>query len=170
MPLEIATGDITALDVDVVVNAANEYLQHGGGVAAAIARAGHPQVDNESAAWVRDHGPIGPGRAAHTGAGSMPARWVVHVVGPRYAADQHNAALLAQAVEAALDEAAALGAKSLAMPAISAGIYGYPRGEATKVIVTTVRRWAQAHPDGLDRIILVGYDTAAAADFQAAVH
>lgn len=169
MRLEAVTGDITTLDVDVVVNAANEHLQHGGGVAAAIADAGRPQVDDESDAWVAEHGPIEPGQAAHTGAGSMPARWVVHVVGPRYRAGQDNAALLTQAVEAALDEAVRLGARSLAMPAISAGIFGYPRAEATKVIVTAVRRWANAHPDDLDRVALVGYDEASTADFRAAM-
>lgn len=167
--LGAVTGDITELEVDVVVNAANEHLAHGGGVAAAIARAGRPQVDEESAAWVAEHGPLAPGRAATTGAGSMPARWVVHVVGPRYGAGQDNAALLAQAVEAALEAAATVGARSVAMPAISAGIFGYPRPEATRVIVDTVRGWARARPDVLDRVLLVGFDDASTADFEAAL-
>jgi len=167
--LQVVTGDITALEVDVVVNAANEYLQHGGGVAAAIARAGHPEVDEESAAWVKEHGRLEPGQAVHTGAGPMAARWVVHVVGPRYRPGQDNPALLAQAVTAALDEAAALGAESVAMPAISAGIFGYPRREATQVIVDTVREWAGDNPDRLRSVLLVGYDDASAADFRAAL-
>ena len=169
MELRVVTGDITGLEVDVVVNAANEHLVHGGGVAAAIARAGEPQVDEESAAWVAAHGPVRPGKAASTGAGSMPARWVVHVVGPRYRPGQDNAGLLAEAVRAALDEAVSLGATSVAMPAISAGIFGYPRAEATRVIVNAVRHWETAHPAALDEVVLVGYDAASASDFQDAL-
>ncbi|MGH8912230.1 MAG: macro domain-containing protein [Acidimicrobiia bacterium] len=169
MDLKVVRGDITALEVDVVVNAANEDLHHGGGVAAAIARAGHPQVDEESAAWVKENGPLKPGQAVRTGAGPMTARWVVHVVGPRYRPGQDNRALLAQAVTAALDEAAALGAESVAMPAISAGIFGYPRPEATQVIVDTIREWASGNPDRMRSVLLVGFDEASAADFRAAL-
>lgn len=169
MSIEVTQGDITALEVDVVINAANESLAHGGGVAAAIARAGAPVVDDESEAWVAEHGPLGPGEAAHTGAGPMPAQWVVHVVGPRYREDQDNEQLLRQAVQAALDRAAELGARSVAMPAISAGIFGYPRGEATVVIAAAVNTWLTEHPDALDRVVLVGYDEGSTADFTAAV-
>ncbi|HLU30532.1 MAG TPA: macro domain-containing protein [Acidimicrobiia bacterium] len=169
MGIEVIQGDITALEVDAIVNAANESLAHGGGVAAAIARAGAPVVDEESAAWLAEHGPIGPGEAAYTGAGPMPARWVIHVVGPRYREGQDNERLLRQAVEAALERAAELEARSVAMPAISAGIFGYPRAEATQVIAAAVNSWMAAHPDVLDRVVLVGYDEASAADFSAAV-
>ncbi|CAN5879846.1 hypothetical protein BH23ACT5_BH23ACT5_05360 [soil metagenome] len=169
MQVEAIAGDITTLETDVVVNAANEHLAHGGGVASAIARAGAPVVDEESRAWIRANGPIGSGTAAHTGAGSMPAKWVVHVVGPRYDAGRDNAGLLRQAVRAALDEAADLGARSVALPAISAGIFGYPRREATEVIASEVLSWAEAHPDALERVVLVGYDEATAADFAAAL-
>lgn len=169
MDLRVITGDITTLEVDAIVNAANEGLMHGGGVAAAIARAGHPQVDQESAAWVRQHGPLHPGRAATTGAGGMPARWVIHVAGPIYGAGQDNAGLLGLAVRAALDAAAEAGAKTVAVPAISAGVYGYPRREATRVIVDAARAWAEAHPGALDEVVLVGYDSATAADFAAAL-
>jgi O-acetyl-ADP-ribose deacetylase len=169
MAIDVVTGDITALEVDVIVNAANETLAHGGGVAAAIARAGAPVVDEESAAWVSEHGPIGPGDAAHTRAGSMPARWVVHVVGPRYRRDQDNEGLLRQAVRAALDRAVELDARSVALPAISAGIFGYPRGEATLVIATEVETWQTEKPQRLDRVILVGFDDATADDFRRAI-
>ncbi len=166
MAIEVTSGDITRLQVDAVVNAANEHLQHGGGVAAAIARAGAPVVDDESAAWVREHGPIGPGEAAHTGAGAMPADWVIHVVGPRYRIGQDNAALLTQAVDAGLDRAVDLECRSVALPAISAGIFGYPRDEATGVIATAVDAWLQRHPDVLDRVVLVGFDDATADAFR----
>lgn len=162
-------GDITGLTVDAIVNAANETLRHGGGVALAIARAGAPDVDRESDRWVAEHGPLGPGDAAVTSAGRMPATMVIHVVGPRHRGGQDNEGLLIQAVRAALDAASSRGARSVAMPAISAGIFGYPRDEATEVIARACRAWADEHPQVLDEILLVGYDRAATADFERAV-
>lgn len=161
MTIEATAGDITVLDVEVVVNAANEHLQHGGGVALAIARAGAPVVDDESARWVSEHGPLSPGETAVTGAGSMPATWIVHVVGPRFRAGQENRQLLEEAVTAALDRAGDLGARSIALPAISAGIFGYPLDEACAVIVGTVKRWTAEHPSTLERIVLCGFDSRA---------
>jgi putative ATPase len=160
----VARADITRLDVDVIVNAANEHLAHGGGVAAAIARAGAPDVDRESRAWVLEHGPVRPGEAAVTSAGGMLARWVVHVVGPRYRVGQDNAGLLGEAVTAALSAAASLGAERAALPAISAGIFGYPADEAASVIVDAVTSWARSHGDPAE-VLLVGYDTAMAHRF-----
>lgn len=169
MEVRAVTADITGLEVDVIVNAANEQLRHGGGVAAAIARAGHPQVDEESEAWVAEHGPVEPGQAARTGAGPMPAGWVVHVVGPRHQRGQDNQGLLAQAVRAALDETVAAGGRSVAMPAISTGIFGYPAQEATRVIVDAVRSWDGEHPGALDTVLLVGFDARMTAQFTAAL-
>ncbi len=162
-------GDLTAQPVDAVVNAANERLQHGGGVAAAIVRAGGAVIQHESDAWVREHGPVVPGTAAVTTAGDMPARWVVHVVGPRFRDGQDNEGLLRQAVRAALEAAVAAGARSVAMPAISAGIFGYPRADATRVIAAECVAWLGGRPHALDEIRLVGYDDGSAADFAAAV-
>lgn len=162
-------GDITALEVDAVVNAANESLQHGGGVAAAISRAAGPSLQEESDAWVRRHGPVHPGTAAVTTAGAMPALMVVHVVGPRYREGQDNEERLVAAVEAALSAAEEHEARSVAMPAISAGIFGYPRPEATRVIARTARRWLAEHPGRLDEVLLVGYDKATTADFERAL-
>jgi O-acetyl-ADP-ribose deacetylase (regulator of RNase III) len=165
----VVQGDLTALEVDAVVNAANEQLEHGGGVALAIARAGGPEVQEESRRWVAEHGPVGRGTAAVTTAGRMQAEWAVHTVGPRYREGQDNAALLAEAVIAALDAAAATGARSVAMPAISAGIFGYPRRQATGVIAAAVATWVDANPDRLTEVALVGYDAETADDFTAAV-
>ncbi|MEA2023212.1 MAG: macro domain-containing protein [Actinomycetota bacterium] len=156
--ITVVIGDITKQDVDVIVNAANAHLSHGAGVAAAIARAGSPDVDAESRAWVAEHGPVLPGTAAITGAGDMPARHVVHVVGPFFGEGQDNEALLAQAVDAALDAAAGLGAASIAMPTISAGIYGYPPASACRVIATTADAWLD-HGGALDEIRLVAFST-----------
>lgn len=168
--LTAVQADITRLEVDAIVNAANENLAHGGGVALAIARAGGPAVDEESAAWVHQHGPVAPGAAAITTAGDMPAKQVIHVVGPRYRRGQDNAQLLTQAVFAALDAARDSGARTVAMPAISAGVFGYPRPEAAGVIVDACMEWIEANPHDLDEVLLVGYDGAALQDFRAALH
>lgn len=167
--ITVVAGDITEQTADAVVNAANTDLSHGGGVAAAIARAGGAVIQEESDAWVAAHGPLSPGAAAVTSAGAMPARWVVHVAGPIHQPGQDNAGLLATAVRAALDTASRLGARSVAMPAISAGIYGYPAAEATAVIATTVQEWCRANPQALDEVRLVGYGADVVAGFGAAL-
>lgn len=169
MTVRATQGDLTQQDVDAVVNAANEQLAHGGGVAAALARAGGPRVQAESDEWVAEHGPLAPGKAAVTTAGELPARMIVHVVGPRYREGQDNAALLTAAVRAALDAAVDAGARSVALPAISAGIFGYPRRQACAVIAAAARDWLAANPDALDEVRLVGYDAATTADFEAAL-
>ena len=167
--IEVVQGDLTQQRVDVIVNAANEHLQHGGGVAAAIVRAGGDVIQHESDAWVKEHGPLEPGQAAVTSAGSLPATKVIHVVGPRYREGQDNPALLAQAVRAALQAAKAHGCRSIAMPAISAGIFGYPRPEACRVIVRTIRDWLTADATAFDQVLLVGFDEAATNDFDSAL-
>ena len=162
-----AEGDLTAQQVGVVVNAANEQLSHGGGVAAALAKKGGPAVQRESDEWVAAHGEVGPGQAAVTTAGDLPADRIVHVVGPRYREGQDNEGLLRQAVETALEAAAAAGARSVAMPAISSGVFGYPRDEATRVIATTARTWLDAHTGPVEEVRLVAFDEATARDFAA---
>ena len=164
--IEAVQADLTTLEVDAIVNAANERLEHGGGVALAIAQAGGPSVQEESDAWVREHGEVGPGDAAVTTAGDMPARIVVHVVGPRYREGQNNGGMLRAAVEAALGAAEEHGVESIALPAISAGVFGYPLGEATAVIASAVVDWASEH-EMPRKILLVGYDEKAANAFEA---
>lgn len=161
-------GDITDLEVDVVVNAANEELEHGGGVAAAIARAGGPEIQEQSRTWVREQGQVRTGRTAVTTAGAMPSRWVVHTVGPRYRKGHHNAQRLRSAVVAALDQASELGAKSVALPAISAGIFGYPPDEAAQVITAAVVRWLSTKGT-MGEVFLVGYDEVMAERFASAL-
>lgn len=164
------SGDLTAQQVDAIVNAANTELQHGGGVAGALARAAGPTLQSESDAWVRDHGPLTDGTAAVTAAGALPAKVVVHVAGPVYRAGRDdNAARLRAAVVAALDATAEHRLRSVAFPAISAGIYGYPRPEATRVLVEATLDWLATRPDALDEIRLVGFDAAARDDFAAAL-
>ncbi len=167
----VVEGDITGLAVDAIVNAANRRLQHGGGVAAAIARAAGPDLQRDSDAWVREHGPLADdGDAAVTPAGDLPAEVVVHVAGPVFSPDSdRNEAHLGAAVRGALDAVAERGLRSVALPAISAGIYGYPPDEATAVIAAVAVRWAEDHPTRLDAILLVGYDRAMASRFQLAL-
>lgn len=163
----VVRGDLTAVKTDVVVNAANEHLRHGGGVAAALAAVGGEEFVADSNRWVSEHGPIGPGESAVTVAGGLPARWVVHVVGPRYWERGDKPALLRQAVRAALDSSARIGARSVAMPAISSGVFGYPLEEAASLIASECVRWVCEYPKRLTRIQLVGYDHRAAEAFRA---
>lgn len=160
--LLVVKADLTALDVDAVVNAANEHLAHGGGVAMALARAGGPAVQRESDEWVARNGPLAAGQAAVTTAGEMPANHVIHVVGPRYRRGRDNAGLLREAVRAALDAAATSGAQTVALPAISAGIFGYPADEASTVISASCAEWLSEHPGAMDAVVLVGFDRASA--------
>ncbi|MDP8962253.1 MAG: macro domain-containing protein [Actinomycetota bacterium] len=159
-------GDITKQEVDAIVNAANAELQHGGGVAAAIAKAGGKAVQEESNDYIEQYGPLEKGEAATTTAGDMPARWVVHVAGPVYdeGSDQNEPHLRAT-VSAALAAAAEAGAHSVAFPAISAGVYGYPRDEATGIIASEVARWLREHEGTLEEVRLVGLDEETAQDF-----
>jgi O-acetyl-ADP-ribose deacetylase (regulator of RNase III) len=133
--LELVEGDITALDTDAIVNAANERLAHGGGVAGVISRKGGPTIQRESTAWVRQHGPVSTGSAAITSGGNLKARHVIHAVGPVYDGTARSAELLGSAVRAALQMADGHGLKSVALPAISTGIFGYPLEEAAQVML-----------------------------------
>ena len=162
-------ADLTRQEVDAVVNAANEYLTHGGGLAAAIVTAGGWEIQEESDRWVAEHGPLSPGVAAVTGGGRMPARMVIHVAGPRYRAGQDNEGLLRTAVRAALDAALERKCRTVAMPAISAGIFGYPLGEAADKIASECVAWAGEHPGALGEIRLVGFNKAAEEAFAAAL-
>lgn len=156
--IRVGVGDLTREPVEAIVNAANEYLSHGGGVAAAIVRTGGRVIQEESDAWVTEHGPVGRGQAAVTTGGMLQASHVIHVVGPRYRVGQDNAGMLGDATRAALDATAAEGLGSVAFPAISAGIFGYPLAEATAVIVSAVAEWLEANPGILVEVRLVGMD------------
>jgi O-acetyl-ADP-ribose deacetylase (regulator of RNase III) len=152
--LELAQGDITEMETDAIVNAANEHLAHGGGVAGAIARRGGPAIQRESDAWVQRHGRVPTGSAAITGGGQLPARYVIHAVGPIY--DRTNpsrsAELLASAVRSSLTLADAHGLKSIALPAISAGIFGYPLEAAARVILAATVEYLEGETE-LERVV-----------------
>lgn len=166
--LDLVEGDITALRTDAIVNAANRHLSHGGGVAGVIARRGGSAIQRESDAWVREHGPVPTGGAAITTAGDLPARWVIHAVGPVYDGTPRSAELLASAVRSALELADARQLRSVALPAISTGIYGYPLHEAAGVIAAAVVEYLEG-ATGLERVVLCLYGEAAHTAFSQAV-
>ena len=132
LEIEIVEGDITLLEADAIVNAANRYLKHGGGVAAAIVRRGGTQIQEESDEYIRKHGPLKTGEVAVTGAGKLKAKYVIHAVGPVYGEEGEEK--LAEAIRNSLETADKLQLESLAMPAISTGAYGYPLEICAKIM------------------------------------
>jgi O-acetyl-ADP-ribose deacetylase (regulator of RNase III) len=159
--LEIAQGDITDETTDAIVNAANRYLEHGAGVAGAIARKGGPQIQAECRQWVRDHGLVSHASPAYTQAGNLPCRYVIHAVGPIWG-EGDEASKLEAAVIGCLEVAEQLGLRSIAYPAISTGIYGFPKREAAQVMLSTILRYLITNPASslkLIRLVLFDQDT-----------
>lgn len=152
MELEVVQGDITAQDVDAVVNAANRAMRGGGGVDGAIHRAGGPEV-LEDCRRRFPHG-LETGQAGWTTAGRMPAKWVIHVVGPNHNRGERDRALLTSCYANALTVAHELGATSIAFPLISAGSYGWPFDDAVAAAVDTLR----STPTQVAWARLVAYD------------
>ena len=156
---QLAQGDITLEDLDAIVNAANSQLQHGAGVAGAIVRRGGPKIQNESNDWVREHGPVTHEAPAYTHAGDLTCRYVIHAVGPIWGSGDEELKLHS-AVHGCLDLAEKLNLKSLAMPAISTGIYGFPKELASSVIINSIREYFITNPpSSLALIRLVIFDT-----------
>ncbi len=163
--LEICRGDITALPVDALVNAANAHLAHGGGVAAAISHRGGPAIQEESDAWVRQHGPVSHAKPAYTSGGELLCRYVIHAVGPLWGEgnEQHK---LAQAVGGSLALADELSLASIAFPAISTGIFGFPKERAGRVILAAIREYFKRNPSKIRLVRLVLYDAETVSAFQ----
>ncbi|HWS58620.1 MAG TPA: O-acetyl-ADP-ribose deacetylase [Actinotalea sp.] len=150
MRVEAVLGDITTQQVDAIVNAANSSLLGGGGVDGAIHAAAGPALLEECRALRRGTLPGGlpVGSAVATGAGRLPCRWVIHTVGPDRHAGQTDPADLAACFTRSLDVAAALPARSVAFPAVAAGVYGWAMSDVARVAVAAVRTWSREHPDG----------------------
>ena len=156
--LEIAQGDLTQEQVDAIVNAANEHLMHGGGIAAAISNAGGPVIDQESRDWVKQHGPVSHDNPAYTSGGHLPARYVIHAVGPVWGSGD-EARKLAEAITGSLRQADALGLQSIAFPSISTGIFHYPKDLAAQVDFKAIKDYfAGPTPSGLTLVRLVLWD------------
>jgi O-acetyl-ADP-ribose deacetylase (regulator of RNase III) len=154
--LELVAGDITVQRVDVIVNAANSSLLGGGGVDGAIHRKGGPEI--LAACRVLRAGHLGkglkPGQAVATTAGRLPATWVVHTVGPVWSADDDRSGTLRDCYVHSLGVAAGLGARSVAFPLLSSGVYRWPKDDAVRQALAGLRE----PPDGIDLIRLVLFD------------
>lgn len=158
MELQLVAGDITEQQVDAVVNAANARMRGGGGVDGAIHAAGGPAVLEDCRRRFPDG--LATGDAGWTTAGEMPARWVIHVVGPNRRAGQTDRGLLTSCYRRALEVADELGARTLAFPLISAGVYGWPLQDAAEAAVQTLR--ATPTQVRTSRLVAFGPDAEAA--------
>ena len=162
MEIEVVRGDITRQPVEAVVTAANSALRGGGGVDAAVHAAAGPELLRAC----RPLAPCPPGSAVVTPAFRLaPVRWVVHAVGPVYSGRPDDPELLASAYTASLARADEVGARSIAFPAISTGVYGYPPEEAAEISVRALR----GADTQVERVLLVGFSEPAAQLWRAAL-
>jgi O-acetyl-ADP-ribose deacetylase (regulator of RNase III) len=167
MRIELVKGDITEQEVDAIVNAANSSLLGGGGVDGAIHRKGGPEILRECKRIRSEQYPDGlpTGKAVATTAGELPAKWVIHTVGPVYSKSDDRAALLASCHTESLQVADEIGAKTVAFPAISTGVYGYPLEDAAPVAVSAVR----GAGTNVEEVRFVLFDDAAHSAFERAL-
>jgi O-acetyl-ADP-ribose deacetylase (regulator of RNase III) len=163
MELNVVEGDITTMQVDAIVNAANSAMRGGGGVDGAIHRAGGPAILEDCIERFPDG--LATGQAGWTTGGNLPARWVIHVVGPNHRAGQTDRSLLTSCYANALRCADELGARTVAFPLVSAGIYGWPRDDAIRAAVETLR----GTPTEVETATMVAYDHATYTAIQAVV-
>jgi O-acetyl-ADP-ribose deacetylase len=160
--IEVRQADVTTLEVDAIVNAANTQLRHGGGVAAAIARAGGADLQRES----REKAPIGLGEAVETTAGDMPARWVIHAATMELGGPT-SSEIISRATRSTLRRADELGCRSLALVAFGTGVGGFPLDEAAQLMVGAVR---DHEPRSLERVVFAVHGDAAEQAFRVAVN
>lgn len=157
----LVQGDITGQEVDAVVNAANRRMRGGGGVDGAIHSAGGPEILEECRQRFPDG--LATGQAGWTTAGKMPAQWVIHVVGPNHNAGERDRTLLTSCYANALAVADELGARTVAFPLVSAGIYGWPREDAIRAAVETLG----STPTSVTEARIVAYDRRTFEEIQA---
>ncbi len=156
--LQVARGDITLEPLDAIVNAANAHLQHGGGVAWAIARRGGEAIQRESDEWLRKYGPVTHEKPAYTSGGALPCKYVIHAVGPVWGEGDEDRKLAA-AVRGTLECAAELKLTSLSLPAISTGIFGFPKERAAGILFAEIERYfAQNAVSTLSLVRLMLFD------------
>ncbi len=156
--IEVILGDITKVEVDAIVNAANEGLWGGGGVDGAIHRAAGPGLAEECGLIREREGGCPTGKAVSTGAGRLPCRRVIHSVGPVWSGGKAGEEeLLASCYRSCLDIGKVEGLRSIAFPNISTGVYGFPKPLAAKIAQAVVREWLETN-EGIDRVLFVCYD------------
>jgi len=155
---QIVQGDITQENVDAIVNAANARLQHGGGVAGVISMQGGPVVQQESDQWLREHGPISHNTPAFTTGGQLHCKYIIHVVGPIWGSGDEDQKL-STAVTASLRVADELHLKSIAIPAISTGIYGFPKKRAAQISFRAIAEYlGQNRSSGIELVRFTLFD------------
>ncbi|MFE0044687.1 O-acetyl-ADP-ribose deacetylase [Streptomyces albireticuli] len=169
--ITLVRGDITEQAVDAVVNAANSSLLGGGGVDGAIHRRGGPEIlaacrDLRAGHYGRG---LAAGRAVATTAGRLPADWVIHTVGPVFSPDEDRSATLASCYRESLRVADELGARTVAFPAISTGVYRWPMADAARIAVRAVTEAAEETGSGVTEVRFVLFDAAAYDAFEAAL-
>lgn len=155
--IQLLQGDITSEEVDAIINAANERLQHGGGVAWAISNKGGAAIQRESDLWIRQHGLVHHTHPAWTSGGKLPAKYVIHAVGPVWG-DGNEDQKLSDAVTGALQVADELKCSSIAMPAISTGIFGFPKERAAAIILSAIDVYFEGNRSGIKVLKLVLFD------------
>lgn len=155
--LQLVQGDLTAEATDAIVNAANEHLRHGAGVAGAIVRKGGRSIQQESDAWVRKHGPVSHAHPARTSGGLLPAKYVIHAVGPVWGDGDEDARLRA-AIHGSLEVADQLKLTSISLPAISTGIFGFPKERAADVMLAAIEGYFAHRKSVLRLVRLVLFD------------
>ena len=154
--MECVQQDITKLKVDAIINAANESLVHAGGVARAISKAGGKSIQQQSNEWVKKNGPVRTGSAAVTGAGDMDAKYIIHAVGPVMGSGEEDEKLKS-AIRSALQIAEEYKLKSIAFPAISTGIFGYPLKKCAKIMMDQAEEFLKSSTF-ISHIIFCLYD------------
>jgi O-acetyl-ADP-ribose deacetylase (regulator of RNase III) len=163
--LLILKGDITQERVGAIVNAANAFLQHGGGVAGAVSLRGGPVIQDESDLWIEKYGPISHDSPAYTSAGKLPCQYVIHAVGPVLGEGDEDKKL-SLAVAGSMILADRLGVISIAFPAISTGVFGFPTERAAKIIFEEIGNYFSIHSTtGLTEVRLVRFDEKTLATF-----
>ena len=157
--IQIVQGDITIEAVDAIVNAANEHLQHGGGVAWAISKKGGTAIQKESDDWIRQHGLVPHSHPAWTSGGLLSAKYVIHAVGPVWGdGDEDNK--LESAVTGSLRVADELKCESMAFPAISTGIFGFPKDRAAGIIFSAIEKYFENDSSNFKVVKFVLFDQA----------
>jgi O-acetyl-ADP-ribose deacetylase (regulator of RNase III) len=163
--LQLTQGDITKVQADGLVNPANRQLSHGGGLAGVLSSKAGPALQNESNAWLAKNGPVDHKNPAYTSAGDLPHHYIIHAVGPIWGSGS-EAQKLADAVVGSLSLANQLELTSIALPAISTGVFGYPLREAAEVILGQLVSYSLEEGKGsLSKLILVVYGDNAADQF-----
>lgn len=163
--VRVVRGDITTETTDAIVNAANERLMHGGGVAGAISRKGGRIIQQESDAWVQQHGPVSTGSTAITSGGKLPAKFVIHAVGPVWGSGFEEEKL-GCAVQSAFRLAESHDLKSISIPGISSGIFGGPKDICARIIVQAAVEYLEQNPStSLEEVRFCSIDESTASEF-----